>query len=97
MMYPDYIKGYMSFFQTTIIERFYDTLQSIKSCDMSCDLSDYNNYYIIMYRQDEVVQLFAKLVCQLKGTEACMAISKIIDTHTKTEQHIKTQGSQVVN
>ena len=50
-----------------------------------------------MYRQDEVVQLFAKLVCQLKGTEACMAINKIIDTHTKTEQHIKTQGSQVVN
>ena len=69
---------------------------------MSCDSSDYNNYYmhVIMYRQDEVVQLFAKLVCQLKGTEACMAINKIIDTHTKTEQHIKTQGtqgSQVVN
>lgn len=46
-------------------------------------------------RGDEVVQLIANLVCQLKGAEACAAISKIADTHAKIEKYLKTQGRSI--
>ena len=43
-------------------------------------------------RGDDIVQVMANLICQLKGEEACTAINKIIDTHTETERYLRTQG-----
>ena len=57
------------------------------------NLTDHQKfYYIDSCRGDEVVQLLANLVCQLKGTEASVAIDKIMATHARIENHIKTQG-----
>ena len=49
-------------------------------------------FFLYFHRGEEVVQLIANLVCQLKGSEACVAINKVIDTHARVENYLKTQG-----